>query len=201
MYTYLYMGMARGGRLYVFLLKGPCYGKQGVDRVRNLDRRHAHRGGGHWGDAAERGTQVDVCRARKARDVDSYDAVVVGASVHMGKLVGEIARFARRHRDVLAKVPVAHFIVCLSAAEETEENCEAMAGYLEALRQTAPNVEPVDTALFAGAVLADTPEYRRLFPLLKIPVKAMAEQPDHRDWEAIRAWAEGLRPKLFEAVS
>jgi hypothetical protein len=30
-----------------------------------------------------------------------------------------------------------------------------------------------------------------------MPVKAMAEQPDHRDWEAIRAWAEGLRSKLL----
>ena len=143
------------------------------------------------------GTQVDVCRARGAKDVGSYQAVIVGASVHMGKLAGEITRFVKRHRETLVKVPVAHFIVCLSAADPTEENCKAMAGYLEALRQTAPEVEPVDTALFAGAVLADTPEYRRLFPLMKIPVKAMAEQEDHRDWDAIRAWAEGLPSRLW----
>jgi hypothetical protein len=58
----------------------------------------------------------------------------------------------------------------------------------------------VDEALFAGAVLGDTPEFKRLFPLLKIPVKAMAEStPDHRDWEAIRAWAVALRPRLLAA--
>ena len=147
----------------------------------------------------DEGTQVDVCRAREARDVGLYRAVVVGSSVHMGKLPREITRFVKRHRDELTEVPVAHFVVCLSAAEDTEENCQAAAGYLEALRQTAPDVEPVDTALFAGAVLADTAEFKRLFPLFKIPVKAMAEQPDHRDWGAIRTWAEGLRPKLFEA--
>ena len=146
------------------------------------------------------GTEVDVCRARKAQDVGSYGAVIVGSSVHMGKLPREISRFVKRHGETLAKVPVAHFVVCLSAAEETEENCKAAAGYLEALRQTAPDVEPVDRALFAGAVLADTAEFKRLFPLFKIPVKAMAEQPDHRDWEAIRAWAEGLPPKLFRGM-
>jgi menaquinone-dependent protoporphyrinogen oxidase len=144
------------------------------------------------------GAQVDVCRARAAKDVDSYRAVLVGSSVHMGKLPREISRFVKRHHDVLAKVPVAHFVVCLAVADPVEENrCEADK-YLDALRQIAPNVEPVDTAVFAGAVLADTDEFKRLFPLLKIPVKAMAEQPDHRDWEAIRAWAEGLRPKLLQ---
>jgi menaquinone-dependent protoporphyrinogen IX oxidase len=114
----------------------------------------------------------------------------------MGRLAGEATRFVKRNRDALAQVPVAHFVVCLAASDPTDENCKAMEGYLEALRQTALEVEPVDTALFAGAVLADTPEFKRLFPLMKIPVKAMAEQEDHRDWTAIRAWAEGLRPKL-----
>lgn len=142
-------------------------------------------------------TQVDVCRARAATDVGSYQVVIVGASVHMAQLPREIKRFVRRNRDALSKVPVAHFVVCLAAAEDTEENCETAAGYLEALRQLAPDVEPVDSAIFAGAVLDDTKEFQRLFPLLKIPVKAMAEQPDHRDWEAIRAWAQSLRSKLL----
>ena len=144
----------------------------------------------------ESGAQVDTCRAREAKDVGSYRAVIVGASVHMGQLSREATRFLRRHRKVLAQVPVAHFCVCLAASEDTEENRTATAGYLGKLRQTAPEVKPVDQGLFAGAVLDDTPEFQRLFALLKVPVKAMAEQPDHRDWEAIRAWAQELGPKL-----
>ena len=54
----------------------------------------------------------------------------------------------------------------------------------------------MDVGLLGGAVLADTPEFKRLFPLLKIPVKAMAEQPDGRAWEAVRVWAKGLKSKL-----
>ena len=149
------------------------------------------------GDALSgQGAQVDVCRAQKAQDVDSYDAVIVGSSVHMGKLPGEIKRFVRRHRDALSKVPVADFVVCLAVTDEKEENRKEADKYLEALRQAAPEGEPVDTAIFGGVVLADTDECKRLFPLLKIPAKAMAEQPDHRDWAAIRAWAEGVQPKL-----
>jgi menaquinone-dependent protoporphyrinogen oxidase len=113
----------------------------------------------------------------------------------------EIVRFVRRNRQALGQVPVAHFCVCLAASEDTEENRTATAGYLEKLRQAAPEIEPVDVGLFAGAVLADTAEFSRLFPLLRIPVRAMAEQPDHRDWEAIRAWAEALRPKLLKSAS
>jgi menaquinone-dependent protoporphyrinogen oxidase len=143
------------------------------------------------------GTQVDVCRARESEDVGAYQAIIVGTSVHAGRLPREIIRFVRRHRKALSEVPVAHFAVCLTMAEDTEENRRTAAGYLDPLRRAAPDAEPVDVGLFAGAVLADTPEFRSLFPLLKIPVKAMAEQPDHRDWEAIRAWAEGLRPRLL----
>jgi menaquinone-dependent protoporphyrinogen oxidase len=147
----------------------------------------------------DEGAEVSVCRAREAKEVGAYDAVLVGTSVHMGRLPGEIRRFVRRNREALAQVPVAHFCVCLSMAQDTEEGRSAAAGYLERLRALAPDVEPVDVGRFAGAVLADTPEFERLFPLLKLPVRAMAGEPDHRDWETIRAWAGGLGPKLFGA--
>ena len=96
---------------------------------------------------------------------------------------------------MLADMPVAQFVVCLTMAEDTEENRSTATGYLDQLGEIAA----VDVGLFAGAVLNDTDEFRRLFPLFRIPVQAMAEQPDHRDWEAIRAWATGLRPKLLKS--
>jgi menaquinone-dependent protoporphyrinogen oxidase len=143
------------------------------------------------------GNEVDVCRAREAKDVETYQAAIVGTSVHAGMVPREVRRFVARHRQALAERPVAMFCVCLTMKEDTEENRRTAMGYIEKLRKAAPGVEPVDVGLFAGAVLSDTEEYRRLFPLLKIPIGAMAEsEADHRDWEAIRSWAEGLRPKL-----
>jgi menaquinone-dependent protoporphyrinogen oxidase len=145
----------------------------------------------------EGGNEVDVRRAREAKDVEAYQAVIVGTSVHAGMVPREVRRFVARHRRSLAERPVAMFCVCLTMKEDTEENRRTAMGYIEKLRKAAPEVEPVDVGLFAGAVLSDTEEYRRLFSLMKIPIGAMAEnEPDHRDWEAIRSWAEGLRPKL-----
>lgn len=143
------------------------------------------------------GIDVTVMRAKAARDLSGYSAVLVGASIHAGQLAGESTRFIQRQRQALAKLPVAYFIVCLAACEDTEENRQSVQSYVGKLRQTAPEVEPLDVGVFAGAVLNDTPEFKRLFPLLKVPIGGMARStPDHRDWDAIRAWANDVAGKL-----
>lgn len=143
-------------------------------------------------------TEVDVLDAKDVKDVSPYDAAVVGTSVHAGQLPRSIRRLVKKQRQTLAQMPVAYFVVCLTMTEDTPENRETARGYLDPLRKAAPNVEPVDVGLFAGTVLDEGEDFKRLFPLLKIPVKAMAEDTeDHRDWDAIRGWAEGLRDKLM----
>ena len=66
-----------------------------------------------------------------------------------------------------------------------------------ALFTIAPELKPVDTGLFAGAVLNDTDEFKRLFFFFRFMANSMAgNTPDRRDWDAIRTWAEGLRTEL-----
>lgn len=143
-------------------------------------------------------TEVEVRRTQEVRDLSPYQAVVVGTSVHMGRMMGETRRFVKRHRQALSRVPVAYFVVCLTMAEDTPENRQATLAYLEPLRKAAPEVEPVDIGLFAGAVLDDTEEFKRLFPFFKFVARAMArDTPDHRDWEAIHAWAQKIGPSLL----
>jgi menaquinone-dependent protoporphyrinogen oxidase len=143
-------------------------------------------------------TEVEVRRAKEVDDLSPYRAVIVGTSVHMGRLPGEVPRFVKRHRKALGRVPVAYFAVCLTMMEDTPENRKETLAYLDPLRRAAPEVEPVDTGLFAGAILTDTEEFRRLFFVLKYSIQATADETgDHRDWEAIRDWAEGLRPRLL----
>jgi menaquinone-dependent protoporphyrinogen IX oxidase len=146
--------------------------------------------------------QVDVRRASQSNDINRYQAVIVAASVHMGQLPGEIKRFIRSNRGTLTKLPVAYCIVCLAVTDATEESRKAMDGYANNMRQIAPEIAPlVDVKLFGGAVLTDTPEFRRLFPLFKAPVRALAAKPDQRDWDAIRGWAKLLKPKLLAGKS
>jgi menaquinone-dependent protoporphyrinogen oxidase len=143
------------------------------------------------------GADVEVTRARDVKRPDDYDAIVVGASVHAGQIPGALKRFVRRNAEALAAKPMAYFVVCFTMNEDTPANRETAQGYLNPLRKAAPHAEPVDVGLFAGAVLAEGDDYRRLFPLMKIPVKGMAQSPgDHRDWDAIRAWAAQLGHKL-----
>lgn len=143
------------------------------------------------------GTEVDVRPAKEVRDLVPYGAVVVGTSVHMGRLPRAIPRFVKRHRQALGRVPVAYFVVCGTMGEDKPESRETTLGYLEPLRQAAPGVQPVDTGLFAGAVLTDTPEFEGLFFALRSIVNATAQEiGDQRDWDAIRDWAEGVRPLL-----
>ena len=143
------------------------------------------------------GAEVEVRRAREVRDLSPYGAVVVGISVHMGRVPGKALRFVKRHRQALSRMPVAYFVVCLTMAEDTPENRQTALAYLEPLRQAAPEVEPVDTGLFAGAVMNDTAEFKRLFPFLKLIARSIADKtPDHRDWDAIHGWANGLYPLL-----
>jgi menaquinone-dependent protoporphyrinogen oxidase len=143
------------------------------------------------------GAEVDVRQAKTVRDLSPYQAVIVGTGVHAGRLPREIPGFVKRHRQALARVPVAYFLVCRTIAIDTPENRQTALGYLAPLHMAAPDVTPVETGLFAGAVLNDTEEFKHLFPLFKIPVRAMAErEPDHRDWAAIHDWTVAVLPML-----
>jgi menaquinone-dependent protoporphyrinogen oxidase len=110
-----------------------------------------------------------------------------------------VRRFVKRHRQALSEIPVAYFVVCLNMTEDTPENRSETLGWFEPVIQQAPEVEPVDIGLFAGAILTEGEEFERQFFFWKFIMRAMAkESGDERDWEAIRAWAAGLRPKLVE---
>lgn len=149
---------------------------------------------GRW---TEAGAQVDVLPAGKVKNLSDYSAVALGISIHMGKIPGEMTRFVKRFRGDLAKLPVAQFVVCGNMAQDTPEKRAETLAWLEPLRLAAPDVKPVDTGLFSGAVLTDTDEFRRLFPLFRMIAKAMIkEMPDQRNWEAIGKWAESVAPVM-----
>jgi len=146
----------------------------------------------------EDGVRVDVMDAKTVKALVGYDAVVVGTSVHMGKVPKDAVRFALKHRDALGKLPVAQFIVCLTMCEDTPEHRTTALGYLDQINQTAPQMKPVDVGLFGGVVLAGTEHAKKLNPILRGMASSMArEMKDGRDWDAIRAWAGGLRTKLL----
>lgn len=140
-------------------------------------------------------TEVDVYQARYVTDLGAYRGAVVGTAIHAGRVHPEMRQFVVKHETALSKMPVAYFVVCMTMQKDTEETrCEANA-YLDQVRKAAPKVEPVDVGLFGGVI-----EYAKLPILMKLMLKVMkSSEGDARDWDGIRAWAEGLRPTLVQA--
>jgi menaquinone-dependent protoporphyrinogen oxidase len=104
-------------------------------------------------------------------------------------------KFVETHREALSRVPVAYFTVGLTMKEDTEEHRREVAAYLDPVREAYPEVEPVDVGLFAGVL-----DYDKLNFATRLLMKAMkAEAGDFRDWDAIRAWASAVYPKLLNA--
>jgi menaquinone-dependent protoporphyrinogen oxidase len=124
---------------------------------------------------------------------------MVGTGIHMGRVHRDMLALVKKHRQALSTVPVAYFVVCLTMKEDMEENRREVEAYLDKVRNKVPEVQPVDVGLFDGAVLTEGEDYEKLSWLMRLVLKAMSEEGDHRDWDAIRDWAAGLRPKLLEA--
>jgi len=90
---------------------------------------------------------VDIGGAGVPRP-DAYDAVIVGASIHMGKHEEYVLDFVRDNRDALERLPSAFFSVSMAAHDNPDE----AEGYVEEfVRQTG--WRPARVGLFGGALL------------------------------------------------
>lgn len=144
---------------------------------------------------AEGGADVDVLPMQAVTDLSPYCAVVAGSAIQNKQWLSEAMQFVRAHRAELARKPFAAFLVCMTLAMRNGERYRpSVAEFLAPVRAL---VKPVSEGLFAGALdIAKVPTLRdRLMFRLSVWFGVWSEG-DHRDWNAIRAWAEGLRSKL-----
>jgi menaquinone-dependent protoporphyrinogen oxidase len=143
------------------------------------------------------GASVDVLRVDNVSDLTSYDGVVIGSAIRSDHWLSEASDFVEQHRKVLSSVPVAYFLTCLTLATATEENRKKALGYMEPLYRKVPEVTPVDTGLFAGALAYDKlPFMVRIVMKMKMQDRGVAEG-DYRNWKSIKSWARGIAPVLL----
>lgn len=142
----------------------------------------------------ENGAAVDVLPVKEVRDPGAYRAVVLGSAIHGNKLLPEALRFVHRHRESLARRPFAAFYVCMALTMKNEQYHQGMDNTLNPLRAL---VRPVSTCGFAGAVdFSKLPLIPDRLVIRAIVSSGMWTAGDHRDWDAIRAWAVSLTGKL-----
>jgi len=145
---------------------------------------------------AESGAQVDVLPMKDVKDLSPYQAVVAGSAIRDGKWLPEAMQFVQTHRVTLAQKPFAAFLVCMTLAMPKGNYREQVATWLEPVRVL---VKPVSEGLFAGVL--DISQISSFSDKVKFRLSvAMGvwKEGDHRDWPAIRSWAESIRPLLLQ---
>ena len=147
----------------------------------------------------DNGATVDIRRVESVRDLSPYQAVIIGSAVHSGKWLPNAAQFVETNQNILSKKPTAYFLTCLALYKSNKETRRIAQSYMEPMLEAVPRVRPVDIGLFAGVLDYGTLSFVvRMVMKSKMKKKGVPEG-DHRDWDAIRSWAEGLCPKLLHA--
>lgn len=139
------------------------------------------------------GISVDVRSANEVRDVGQYDGIVLGSALYYFMLRRDAKAFMARHRKALSGKPFALF--ALGPFHDTPDEMTGARAPIDRYLAKAPWLSPIATAVFGGR---HDPSLLR-FPDNNPAMRAM-EPSDARDWDAIRAWANGLVPH-FSAAS
>lgn len=146
----------------------------------------------------ELGVQVDVLPMKVVADLSPYQAVVAGSAINGGTWLPEALHFVQVHQTKLRQMPFAAFLVCMTLAMKNGEQYRGhVATWLDPVRGL---VRPVSEGQFAGALdIARIPSFGDRLKFRLSVIAGVWKEGDHRDWDAIRAWAESLYPLLTSA--
>ena len=143
---------------------------------------------------AEGGVQVDVLPMKEVVDLSPYAAVVAGSAIRGGQWLPEVLQFIRAHQSELRSKPFAAFLVCMTMAMSKPEYRQYVGNWMEPVRALVP---PLSEGLFAGVLdVRKVPSFSDRIKFRISVLMGVWKEGDHRDWEAIRTWAEELRPLL-----
>ena len=145
---------------------------------------------------AECGEQVDVLRMQDVKDLAPYRAVVAGSAIQGRQWLPEAMQFMQTHRATLVQKPFAAFLVCMTLAMPNADKYRAhVADFLQPVRALA---RPVSEGIFAGALdISKIPSFGDRLKFRLSVLFGVWTEGDHRDWNAIRAWAESIHPLLL----
>ena len=135
------------------------------------------------------GIDADCVEAGEVRSLASYDAVILGSAVYMGRWRREARHFLHEHDDELAARP---FWVFSSGPVGEPKESEASSGWLEP-RRIVSKVEQLGArghVVFGGRAPVDS----------RMAKATPEEYRDRRDWGEIGDWALGIARELDAAA-
>jgi menaquinone-dependent protoporphyrinogen oxidase len=143
---------------------------------------------------AEEGEPVDVRSMNEVADVTPYRAVVAGSAIQGNRWLPEAMQFIQTHRVELNRRLFAAFLVCMTLAIKNGIYGEQVKEFMQPVRA---RVRTVSEGCFAG--ILDISKVPTLGDKIKFQTSVWMgvwTTGDHRDWEAVRAWAKELKSIL-----
>ncbi len=134
---------------------------------------------------AERGhdaTALDAAELPPAFDLEAFDAVLVGASVHVGKHQPAVREFVGANRDALAARPTGFFQLSLSSAVDDEARRADAADYVDAFLEET-GWRPDRIARFGGALRYSKYGFLKRLMMKRIAREATGDTDASRDYE------------------
>lgn len=135
----------------------------------------------------ERGIEAAATPVQGVSDMSGVEAIVLGSAIYLGSWMNEALEFVDRDLSALRSIPVWLFSVGPLGTEVQDE--EEQPKQLGELRE---ELRPRDHRLFFGVLDRDKLGFGE-----RMMVKAVkAPEGDFRNWDEIRAWADGIATEL-----
>jgi menaquinone-dependent protoporphyrinogen oxidase len=131
------------------------------------------------------GLEVDIQPMQEVTTLDNYDAVVLGAAIYNARWHPDAHEFLSQHQESLKQLPVAIF--ALGPLSTSDVAMRRSRRQLEKELEKYPRLKPVALEMFVGKL---DPSKLGFFERLG------SAASDHRNWDAIRAWANALPARL-----
>jgi menaquinone-dependent protoporphyrinogen oxidase len=139
--------------------------------------------------------QVDVLPMQDVQDLSPDQAVIAGSAIRGARWLPEAMQFIRMHQSTLRHKPFAMFTVCITLAMlNGEQYRSAVTNWTAPIRAL---VRPLSEGLFAGMLdFTRLPTNWETLKLRATVAMGIFPRGDHRNWNAVRDWAESLKPML-----
>lgn len=142
------------------------------------------------------GCEVDFQHVKKARTIEPYDFIVLGAPFYLGSLHKDASNFLTRNQEILTKSSHDGYgvaIFTLGPTTDDKEEWRESRAMMEKEMAKFPWLSPAAVELFGGKY--DPGKFNLADKLISgLPASPLYKKPfsDVRDWEAIRSWAADL---------
>jgi menaquinone-dependent protoporphyrinogen oxidase len=133
----------------------------------------------------EAGFEVDIQPMQDVKRLDHYDAIVLGAAIYNARWHPDAHQFLSEHQETLRQRPVAIF--ALGPLSTGDAAMRRSRRQLDRELTKYPWLKPVAVEMFVGKL---DPSKLGFFERLG------STPSDHRDWDAIRGWANALAAQL-----